>query len=283
MNLAFLTALTMVAFAANSVLNRMAVFGQGMDPVQFGVVRLATGALVLALLVLIKRGQLKLEAPSRAVGVLALLTYIFGFSLAYVRLDAGLGALLLFGTVQLTMFSGALWGGERPPAQRWMGSALAFSGLVWLLWPDAQSYVSFVHAVCMVCAGVGWGVYSLIGRRAPDALGATAISFVLATPLACAIGFFAAQPGLFAPATDAAFLLAALSGAITSGLGYALWYSVLPRLSASVAAVAQLTVPTIAMAGGMVFLNEALTLKFMLATVLIMGGVALAIFTPKRS
>lgn len=281
MQLIFLTALTMVAFAANSVLNRMAVFGQGMDPVQFAVLRLIAGAVVLAALVLWRQGKIRLGGPGRAIGVLALLVYIFGFSLAYVRLDAGLGALLLFGTVQLTMFTGALWGGERPPARRWIGSALASAGLVWLLWPGAQSSVSFVHALCMVCAGVGWGFYSLVGRGAGDAMMSTAANFLWAAPVALIAVFFAAHPGLFHPTTPAALVLAIASGAVTSGLGYALWYSLLPRLNASTAAVSQLTVPTIATAGGMLFLGEALTLRFAGASLLILGGVAWAVLTPK--
>ena len=282
MRLVLLTALTMVAFAANSVLNRLAVHGHGMDPVQFGVVRLAAGAVALAALVLMLRGRLTLRGRGRAIGVLALLAYIFGFSLAYVRLDAGLGALVLFGTVQLTMFSGALIGGERPPAQRWLGSALAFGGLVWLLWPGAQTSVSVVHGLCMICAGVGWGIYSLAGRGTSDALMSTAANFVIAAPLAMLAGYVGAHPGLFQPVSATAITLAILSGALTSGLGYALWYSVLPRLSASTAAVAQLTVPAIAMAGGMVFLSEALTLRFVLASLLVLGGVALAVLAPKR-
>ncbi|MDU8909663.1 DMT family transporter [Aestuariicoccus sp. MJ-SS9] len=279
MRLFLLTALTMVAFAANSILNRMALAGGGMDALVFGAVRLVAGAAMLAALVVIARGGLRLGGPARVAGVGGLLAYIFAFSWAYLRLDAGVGALILFGVVQITMFAGGLLGGERPPVLRWLGAALAFGGLVWLLWPRAGVQISVPHGLAMAIAGVGWGVYSLAGRRASDPLMATAANFVFAAPVGLVLGL-ALMPGA---AWDAAGLaLAVLSGAVTSGLGYALWYSVLPKLAASSAAVAQLTVPVIAMAGGMLFLSEALTLDFVLAAVLVLGGVGLSVLAGRR-
>lgn len=280
MRLLFLTALTMLAFAANSVLNRIALAGGHIDASDFGIYRLFAGAAILAVLVAVSSRRLPLVAPGRATGVLALLGYIFGFSAAYTSLDAGLGALILFGCVQLTMFGGGLAGGERPPPARWAGAALAMAGLAWLLWPSGSVTVSPWHAAAMALAGLSWGIYSLAGRKAPNALSATAANFILAAPVGLAVGLI--WPASSIPASTTGILLALVSGAITSGLGYALWYSLLPRLSASTAAVAQLTVPVIALAGGIVFLGEALTLRFALASLVVLAGVALSALSPRK-
>ncbi|MDJ0822290.1 MAG: DMT family transporter [Paracoccaceae bacterium] len=277
MRLFLLTTLTMVAFAANSVLNRAALAGGHIEAVGFGTVRLWAGAAMLVVLALALRRGVQIGGPGRVAGVLGLLLYIYGFSLAYVSLDAGLGALILFGTVQVTMFAGSLIGGERPPVLRWIGAGLAFGGLAWLLWPGQGASLSLFHGLAMALAGLGWGIYSLAGRKARDPLMATAANFLLAAPLGLAFGF--ALPVNFEalPTTPSGVTLALISGAITSGLGYALWYSVLPKLAGSVAAVAQLTVPVIAMSGGMVFLGEALTAQFLIASALVLGGVGLSL------
>lgn len=275
MRLVLLTALTMVAFAANSILNRMALAGGHIGASDFGTIRLFAGAVMLAGLCLALRGGLRLGGPARAAGVLALLVYIYGFSLAYGALDAGLGALILFGTVQITMFAGGLLARETMPARRWLGAALALAGLLWLLWPSGPLQVSVRHGLFMAAAGIGWGIYSLAGRRADDALQATAANFILATPVGVIIGL--GLPVDAVTITLPGVALAILSGALTSGMGYALWYSVLPRLDASVAAVAQLTVPVIAIAGGMLFLGEVLELKTVLASALVLGGVAVSV------
>lgn len=285
MRLIALVALTMVAFAANSVLNRAALAGGGMGAVAFGAIRLVAGAGMLALICGLWRGGLPLRgsrgARGRAAGVGALLLYLFGFSYAYDALDAGLGALILFGMVQITMFAGGLRAGDRPPPRRWIGAALALGGLVWLLWPGGPTELSLVHSLAMALAGVGWGLYSLIGRGATDALGETGANFVIAAALVALPGLWLGQIGAGA-AGHRAIGLAIVCGAVTSGLGYALWYTLLPRLQASVAAVAQLTVPVIAMAGGMVFLGEALSLRFVLASVLVLGGVGLSVLARGR-
>ena len=275
MRLFLLTTLTMIAFAANSVLNRMALAEGHIDAVSFGVVRLLSGAAMLALLCVLLRGGIRFGGAGRVVGVGALLLYLYGFSLAYQGLDAGLGALILFGVVQITMFTGGVLGAEQMQLRRWIGAALAFAGLVWLLWPGGAHPISLSHGILMALAGVGWGLYSLAGRLSRDALQGTAANFILAAPLGAALGYVlpAADP---ATVTGPGILLAIISGAITSGMGYALWYRVLPSLTASVAAVAQLSVPVIAMIGGMIFLGEILTLQFILASLLVLGGVAIA-------
>lgn len=270
MRLFLLTTLTMLAFAANSVLNRWAV-GQGhIGAVEFAMIRLVAGAVVLAGLVLLLRGGRAWPGlRGRAAGVLGLSIYLIGFSLAYRGLDAGTGALVLFGMVQVTMFAGALWSGEAVPARRWAGAGLALSGLMLI---SAPGEVPSGPLALMVAAGAGWGIYSLAGRGAADPLVATAWNFLLSVPLVLPLGLVA---GVASPdATGVA--LAVMSGAVTSGLGYALWYAVLPHLGAARAAVAQLTVPVIAALGGAVLLAEVPGLRFWAATVLVLGGVALA-------
>ena len=281
MRLFLLTTLTMIAFAANSVLNRMALADGSIDAVNFGMIRLVSGAAILAALCMMSRNGIRLGGPGRLAGVAALLIYLYGFSTAYRGLDAGLGALILFGVVQVTMFAGGLLTSEPLPLRRWIGAGLALAGLAWLLWPGGSVSVSIGHALLMALAGVGWGVYSLAGRLSRDALQGTAANFILAAPVGLAVGYLlpAVEPAIL---TTEGIILAIVCGAITSGLGYALWYSVLPSLASSVAAVAQLTVPVIAMVGGMLFLGEVLTLKFTLASILVLGGVAVSVLQPKR-
>ena len=276
MRLALLTALTMTAFAANSVLNRMALKGGLIDALPFAAIRLVSGALVLAALALVLGRGLPVRAGGRAAGVLSLFVYMLGFSLAYLSLDAGAGALILFGGVQITMFTGALLGRESVPARRWVGVALAFAGLLWLLWPSEAGGIAIMPALSMATAAVGWGVYSMAGRKGGDPLAGTAANFLLAAPLA--VLALAVVPDVAAeiPATAAGIGLALVSGIVTSGLGYALWYAILPQLGSTRAAVAQLTVPVIAAGGGLVLLAEPPTPRFLLASVLVLGGVLVA-------
>ena len=277
MKLVLLTALAMVAFGANSVLNRAAVDMAGMDPMIFAVVRVASGAAMLLALVAL-RGKGLPRAGLLPPVWLAL--YMVGFSWAYRGLDAGVGALILFGGVQVTMFAGALLAREAIPPRRWVGMSLAFAGLVWLSWPAQGSAVAVADILAMCIGAVGWGLYSLAGRREADALGATAMNFALCLPL---VGTLAVIAGWGAsPASGLA--LAVVSGAVTSGLGYALWYRVLPRLSASAAGVIQLSAPVVAVFGGVVFLSETVTWPVVGAAVLILGGIAVAVLhRPARS
>jgi drug/metabolite transporter (DMT)-like permease len=270
MRLFLLTALTMLAFAANSVLNRWAVGPGHIGAVEFAMVRLLAGAATLAVLVLWQRGGLAWPGMrGRVVGVMGLSAYLIGFSLAYRGLDAGTGALVLFGTVQVTMFAGALISREVVPGRRWAGAALALAGLALIAAPGATGLLPLV---LMAVAGLGWGVYSLAGRGATDPLAATAWNFLLSAPLVLPLGLAA---GVASP-DPVGVVLAVVSGAVTSGLGYALWYQVLPRLGAARAAVAQLSVPVIAALGGAAILAELPGLRFWLAAGLVLGGVALA-------
>lgn len=276
MRLLLLTALAMAAFAANSVLNRMAVGGGLIGAEGFAVIRVAAGAGMLAVLVgwrhLARGADLWPGWSGRSAGVAGLLVYLFGFSAAYRALDAGTGALVLFGCVQITMFAGAVVAREAVPGRRWLGAGIAFAGLVLLCAPGGAA-VPLVPALSMAAAGVGWGVYSLAGRGSRDALAGTAANFGLALPLALAVALVA---GVSFEATGGGVALALVSGAVTSGLGYALWYAVLPELGAARAAVAQLTVPVIAAGAGAVLLAEPPGWRFGVAAVLVLGGVAVA-------
>jgi drug/metabolite transporter (DMT)-like permease len=272
MRLLSLTALVMLAFAANSVLNRMAVGAGEIGAVDFALIRLVAGAVVLAVLVAL-RGRRAGLGGATATGVAGLLVYLFGFSLAYGQLDAGTGALILFGVVQVTMFAGALRAGEAVPPRRWAGAGLALGGLAVLVAPVGADAVGggWAGVAAMAAAGAGWGLYSLAGRGARDALAATAGNFVLAVVPGVGIALVIGVD--LAGASMRGIGLAVVSGAVTSGLGYALWYAVLPALGAGRAAVAQLTVPLIAAAGGAALLGEAVGWRFAVAAGLVLGGV----------
>ncbi len=273
----FLTTLVaLIAFAANSILNRAALAEAGMDPGLFTTIRLLSGALVLAALVQLRSpGTGPVKAGSIA-SAAALFIYAIFFSYAYVALDAGVGALILFGGVQITMFAGSILAGNRPSAWRWAGSVMGLAGLGVLFLPGAV-VPEPLRAMMMLVAAVAWGIYSLRGAGTRDPLAVTAANFVLAAPagLAVLLLWDGSAPSL------AGVALAVGSGAVASGMGYAIWYSVLPRLDASLAAIAQLTVPLIALGGGIAFLGEGVTLTFALAAALILGGVALAVYGPR--
>ncbi|MEX0317943.1 MAG: DMT family transporter [Ruegeria sp.] len=274
MRLFLLTCLTMTAFAANSLLNRLAVESGGSDPGSFAALRVFAGAVTLAMLVRMRGRRLPLWSSRRMIGAGALSLYMVGFSTAYLTLDAGLGALILFGVVQITMFAVTSATGAPPAARQLAGAGIAFGGLVYILWPAGAVQVDPVGAVLMALAGVGWAAYTLAGRAEADALAGTGANFVVALPVTgAAILILGGSWGMTPIGTG----LAILSGAVTSGLGYALWYSVLPRLTASVAATVQLSVPVIAIIGGVLLLGETVGLRLILGTVLVLGGIALAI------
>ena len=278
MRLFLLTALTMCAFATNSLLNRLALKGHSIDALDFAAIRLAAGAGTLVILSRLLGRRLGFGGAARLAGAAMLLTYMLGFSLAYLALDAGTGALILFGGVQVTMFVGALWSGETVPARRWAGAGLAFAGLVWLLWPARGSgpEALLLPQLSMAVAALGWGVYSLLGRRGGDPLASTAANFLLAAPVAALMALVVPTGDGAVALTARGVALALISGGVTSGLGYALWYALLLRLGATRAGVAQLTVPVIALLGGMALLGEVPGLRFLGAALLVLGGVAVA-------
>lgn len=271
-----LTALALVAFAGNSLLCRQALGAGLMDPAGFTAVRLASGALVLWVVASLRGGHA--VGAGRWPSALALFGYAAAFSLAYLDLTAGTGALILFGSVQLTMLGWGLRSGERPRPAEWVGLALALGGLVVLVRPGLEAPPP-EGAALMLVAGVAWGVYSLRGRGNDDALASTAGNFILSLPMA-ALMLLAGRRGLHA--TGEGLLLAAASGALASGAGYAVWYTVLPALSAMRAALVQLLVPVLAAVGGVVLLAEPVSLRLPVAAALVLGGVALAVTSHRR-
>ena len=270
MKLFALIALTMCAFAANSVLSRAGIYAFGMDPLAFAGVRLAAGAGTLCILVGL-RGQWPVLSRARALTASTLLIYLVPFSIAYLTLPSGVGALILFGVVQLTMFIGAALAGVRPTRRQWGGMGLAMAGLGWLLWPSETLSLDMVGVGFMVVSGIGWGAFSLRGRGSLDPLGDMATSFALLIPFAVVLIAMGTGWSLSGVA------IAMLSGAVSSGLGYALWYRVLPRIAATTGAVAQLSVPVIAIIAGAFLLNEAITLDIIFASSVVLGGIAVAV------
>ncbi len=268
----------MAAFAANSLLCRLALRETQIDPASFTFVRLFSGALVLWALVSFRSRSTSARRSGSWRSALALFAYAAAFSFAYTSLSAGTGALLLFGAVQATMI---LWGvthGERLRAAQLGGFALAIAGLVVLVFPGLAA-PPLIGSILMVTAGVAWGGYSLRGKGAGDPLAATAGNFLRALPFSASLGI-ALLPWARIDSRGAAYACA--SGAIASGVGYAIWYTALPRLKAATAATVQLSVPVLTAAGGILLLGEPLTLRFALASTAILGGIALVVRPPQR-
>jgi len=268
---ALLIVAAQLAFAGNSLLCRTALAHTTIDAASFTTLRLASGALVLWGLVQLTRRRESGRGswPS----ALALFAYAAAFSFAYLTLPTGTGALLLFGAVQASMIGWGFFKGERFAALQWLGLGLALAGLVGLLLPGLSA-PPLGGALLMIAAGMAWGVYSLRGKGAGDPLRVTAGNFVRTVPLAIVMSFLFINR---AQVDTAGALYAIASGAITSGLGYAIWYAALPHLKATTAATLQLSVPVIAALGGIVWLGEPLTLRLLLTSAAILGGVALAI------
>lgn len=264
-----LTTLAMLAFAGNSVLCRLALKHTGIDPVTFTSVRLVSGALVLWLLVRVKDGRTARAGnwPS----ALALFAYAAAFSWAYVSLPTAAGALCLFGAVQATMIGYGLWQGERLAPRQTLGLLAACAGLIALMLPGLSA-PPLGGAVLMMAAGVAWGVYSLRGKGGGDATQTTSGNFQRAALLTLILSALTLPQ---ARLDGAGLVYAVVSGAITSGLGYAVWYTAVRGLPATSAATVQLSVPVIAALGGALFLHEPLTLRLIATSLAILGGVAL--------
>lgn len=276
-----LTALAMLAFAGNSLLCRAALAGGTIDAASFTTVRLVSGAVALWWIVRLRTGvRAGMSAGAgHWASALALFVYAAGFSFAYLDLSAATGALLLFGAVQATMIGRGLMRGERLRPRQWIGLCVAIAGLVTLLLPGLSA-PSPRAAVLMLAAGVAWGVYSLRGARGGDPLRETAGNFMRAAPFALALSL-ATLGHWHGSATGLGLAIA--SGALTSGIGYAIWYTALPALKAAQAATVQLSVPLIAALGAVVLLGEPVTLRLFGAAVAIVGGIALVILTGRRS
>lgn len=293
----FFTLLAMVSFAANSLLCRAALKHSGIDAASFTSIRIFSGAAALLLIVSLRRDKTvsllrhsssnsslvthhsSLSQSGNWLSALALFVYAAAFSFAYNTLTAGTGALLLFGAVQATMILRGLQQGESLRAAQLLGLAVALSGLVALLFPGLSA-PPFCGSMLMLAAGVAWGAYSLRGRGETNPAGATAGNFLRAVPMALALSivFFP-----WARFDRAGIACAILSGAIASGGGYVIWYCTLPGLRAASAATVQLSVPVLAAAGGILLLGEALTLRFLVASIAVLGGIALVVLEQRRA
>lgn len=272
-----LTSLAMIAFACNSLLCRVALIHTSIDPASFTAIRLISGAMMLWLVVQIRSGTQ--ISRGNWISAFALFTYAAGFSFAYVFLPAATGALLLFGAVQVTMIGYGIWTGERLLKLQILGLTLAFGGLVGLLLPGLSA-PPLSGSILMLVSGIAWGIYSLRGKGVGDPTKVTAGNFLRAAPIAAVLSLLM----LKGSSLDAAgFWYAVSSGALASGLGYAIWYTVLPALKATNASTVQLSVPVIAALGGVVFLSEPITLRLALASVAILGGIALVILEKQHA
>ena len=288
-----LTLLAMIAFASNSLLCRAALKQTSIDPATFTFVRIFCGAVALWLIMKMRHASAvaAVYPPRRSPkaydrrihgswpSALALFVYAAAFSFAYVDLSAGTGALLLFGAVQATMILWGLHKGERLDAIQIAGFVVAVSGFVVLVFPGLSA-PPLVGSILMLGAGVAWGIYSLRGKREKNPASVTAGNFVRAVPFAAAVSITFVQ---WAHVDLVGVGYAIISGAITSGLGYVIWYSALPDLKAASAATVQLSVPVLAAAGGILFLGEPLTLRYLLASVAILGGITLVVLEKNRA
>lgn len=275
--LVFLVVLAMIAFAANSLLCRAALRDSGIDPASFTTIRIASGAAVLWVIARMRGGTMTSAGSWGSAA--ALFGYAAAFSFAYIELPAAVGALILFCAVQVTMIGWGLWRGERIGAGQAAGLALAIGGLVGLLWPGLSAPPPG-SAALMLAAGIAWGIYSLRGRRSGDPTIATAGNFMRAVPFAVVLSLFTLGG---AKAGTAGVLYAIASGALASGLGYAIWYTALPGLTSTKAATIQLSVPVIAAAAAVVLLDEAITLRLVLGSAAILGGIALVVMAKRRA
>lgn len=270
----FLTVAAMLAFAANSILCRLALADGSIDPASFTLIRVASGAVALALLLAMNKPRRREQGTWQ--GAAALIIYAAAFSYGYVSLTAGVGAFLLFGAVQVTMVVSGLLRGDRLSVVQICGFALAITGLAVLAMRGAFA-LNIVGAVLMIASGVAWGIYSLGGRRASSPLAATMGNFLRALPIAAIIFAFGAVFDSVT-ATTSGLIYAVLSGAAASGLGYAIWYTALPGLSPAQGASVQLSVPVITAVLGAILLGEALTVPLALSACAILIGILLVIF-----
>ncbi|KDM91221.1 membrane protein [Photobacterium galatheae] len=269
------TSLAMLAFAANSLLNRVALSETDIDPASFTLIRLVSGAVLLWLL-----HRLKTPVHTRTVSVagswisaFSLFVYAAGFSFAYLSLTAATGALLLFAAVQITMMAVAVWRGERMTFWQLTGFMLALAGLSVLLLPGVSA-PSWQGALLMMTAGGAWGIYTLRGQGTTDPLHVTAGNFLRAVPMAVVCCLLVGRTHF----DSLGVMYAILSGGVASGLGYAIWYSVLPFLPAMSAATVQLSVPVLAALGGVIFLSESVSIRLFIASVAILGGIAVVLW-----
>ncbi|OED82542.1 DMT family transporter [Vibrio crassostreae] len=292
------TFITLVAFAANSVLCRWALMDQTIDPLSFSIVRILSGAFTLLILLTLSSQSkskreltnntslyTRLKSQFQLTSILSLLVYMFGFSFAYLELGAGLGALVLFVAVQFTMIAAHLLSGNRMSLIEWGGCLLSVAGLVYLLMPTESTQApDLVSIILMSLAGVGWGIYTLAGKKSSNALQSTTANFgfsSLVILVALSLLVFIPNALTQVSITEQGLIYAVISGSVASGVGYSLWYYVVKKLNTVVASIAQLSVPVIATLGGVLLLSEPVTMQFIVSSTVILLGISLVLVAPK--
>ncbi|MEL0607127.1 DMT family transporter [Vibrio echinoideorum] len=303
MQTVMITFITLVAFAANSVLCRWALMDQTIDPLSFSIVRILSGAGTLLILLTLSfqsksrpkpdfdasakvtSTYTKLQSQFQLTSILSLLVYMFGFSFAYLELGAGLGALVLFVAVQFTMIAAHLFSGNKMSSLEWCGCLLSVAGLVYLLMPtESTRSPDLVSIILMSLAGVGWGVYTLAGKKSSNALQSTTANFGFSSlVILVGLSFLVVIPNAMPQVSisEQGLIYAVISGSVASGVGYSLWYYVVKKLNTVVASIAQLSVPVIATLGGVLLLSEPVTIQFVISSTVILLGISLVLIAPK--
>jgi drug/metabolite transporter (DMT)-like permease len=267
------TIFALIAFAANSVLSRLALGAKTIDAPSFTVIRLLSGTLVLWTLLKISNNKNRLSSKGSWFSSIFLFLYAITFSFAFITLDTGTGALILFGSVQTTMIILSLVSGNRLHLSEWLGVSISLAGFVYLVTPGVTT-PSFIGLLLMIVAGISWGVYTLKGRDSDNPLADTTYNFLRTTPMVLVLAVITIHNAQY---SLVGIGLAILSGAIASGIGYTIWYTALGGISATQAAVVQLSVPVIAALGGVVFVSDAITLRLTLSALMILGGILLVV------
>ncbi|MFA1573206.1 DMT family transporter [Vibrio cyclitrophicus] len=303
MQTAMITLITLVAFAANSVLCRWALMDQTIDPLSFSIVRILSGAATLLILLTLSSQSkstsepklvesktsasalTKLRSQFQLTSILSLLVYMFGFSFAYLELGAGLGALVLFVAVQFTMIAAHLLSGNRMSSLEWGGCLLSVAGLAYLLMPTGSARSpDLLSIVLMSLAGIAWGIYTLVGKKSTDALQSTTANFAFGSlAIIVVLSILVVLPSVLPQIsiTEQGMIYAVMSGSVASGVGYSVWYYVVKKLNTVVASIAQLSVPVIATLGGVLLLSEPVTMQFVVSSTVILLGISLVLVAPK--
>ena len=267
------TLLALISFAGNSIICRIALKEAAIEPALFTSIRLISGTIVLMLVVAMTRKSKKTKSKGSWFSAAMLFMYAAAFSYAYVSLETGTGALILFGVVQITMITYSLISGNKMSTIEWLGIVLALCGFLYLMLPGAKA-PSLYGFILMTISGIGWGMYSIKGKTTKNPLQDTAYNFLRTIPFLLLLLYFVFQESYY---TKTGVILALLSGIITSGLGYVIWYAALKGLTTIQASVVQLFVPVLAGLGGLILVNENVSLRVIVASVLILGGISLMI------
>ncbi len=273
-----LTAFALIAFAANSVLCRLALGEKAIDAASFTNIRLFSGAIVLLLILKLSSNQSQKSSKGNWLSGLMLFLYAVTFSYAYITLDTGTGALILFGSVQITIILISIISGHRLTIYEWLGVTIAFSGFVYLILPGVSS-PSLIGFSLMTVAGIAWGIYTLKGKESKNPLADTTFNFLRTIPFLMLLFVFTLQSSSY---TIKGIILAIISGGITSGIGYTIWYMAIDGLTKIQTAVVQLLVPIIAAFGGVIFVAEKITVRLTLASFLVLGGILIVVLGRKK-